>query len=377
MKKVLYVLTENLSLGVIKSQVLAHIKLLEKKKIAKFDILFCYWSQSELTKTIDEMNKIENKDLRIHCLKIFRPIFFLDLLNSYILKEKIRKIGFFDYIHARTDYCVKILKIIDKKTRVLWDCRGDSTAELYHNPNEKFIFIKRKILEKRFADAGKIATKIIFVSKYLIDKFKSLNKTFPDKNIFLIPSLASSNLFFFNRKIRQRMRKLLKINSNTKVFIYVGGMQNYQKFPETLNFFNDLKKYDKKIILIVLTNNITEAKYHIKDNNNILLKNANFEDVNDYLNASDFGLLIREDNYANNAGSPTKFAEYALSGLQIISSHSVSDYFNLKNKIKNIHNYKKFTLKRNFVYDRDKIADFYKSKLSRESFVNIFEKLYE
>ena len=32
MKKVLYVLTENLSLGVIKSQVLAHIKMIEKKK---------------------------------------------------------------------------------------------------------------------------------------------------------------------------------------------------------------------------------------------------------------------------------------------------------------------------------------------------------
>ena len=33
MKKVLYVLTENLSLGVIKSQVLSHVNLLEKKRI--------------------------------------------------------------------------------------------------------------------------------------------------------------------------------------------------------------------------------------------------------------------------------------------------------------------------------------------------------
>ena len=33
MKKVLYVLTENLSLGVIKSQVLSHVNLLEKKEL--------------------------------------------------------------------------------------------------------------------------------------------------------------------------------------------------------------------------------------------------------------------------------------------------------------------------------------------------------
>ena len=40
MKKVLYVLTENLSLGVIKSQVLAHIKLLEKKKLLNLIFYF-------------------------------------------------------------------------------------------------------------------------------------------------------------------------------------------------------------------------------------------------------------------------------------------------------------------------------------------------
>ncbi len=374
MKKVLYVLTENLSLGVIKSQVLAHIKMVEKNKIAKFEILLCYWSKSELLKSKAE---IENKYLKIHFLKIFRPIFFLDSLNAYLLKHKIKKIGSFTYIHARTDYCVKILKMIDKKTKVLWDCRGDSTAELYHNPRERFIILRRMILEKRFYDAGKIATKIIFVSMYLKDKFKRLNKNFPKKNIFLIPSLASSELFFYNKNIRQRMRKLLKIKNNTRVFIYVGGMQNYQKFPQTLNFFNDLKKYDKNIILLVLTNNTNEAMNYIKDNDSIILKNVKFEDVNNYLNASDFGLLIREDNHANNAGSPTKFAEYAMTGLQIISSPSVSDYFNLNSKIKNIYDYKKFILKRNLVYDRDKVANFYKLKLSRESFTNTFERLYE
>ena len=374
MKKVLYVLTENLSLGVIKSQVLAHIKIVEKNKIAKFEILLCYWSKSELLKTKAE---IENKYLKIHFLKIFRPIFFLDSLNAYLLKNKIKEIGSFTYIHARTDYCVKILKMIDKKTKVLWDCRGDSAAELYHNPREKFIILKRMILEKRFPDAGKIATKIIFVSMYLRDKFKRLNKNFPKKNIFLIPSLASSDLFFFNKDIRQRMRKHLKIKNNTRVFIYVGGMQNYQKFPQTLNFFNDLKKYDKNIILLVLTNNTSEAMSYINDNDSIILKNVKFEEVNNYLNASDFGLLIRDDNYANNAGSPTKFAEYAMTGLQIISSPSVSDYFNLNSKIKNIYDYKKFILKKNLVYDRDKVANFYKLKLSRESFTNTFQRLYE
>ena len=112
-------------------------------------------------------------------------MFFLDLLNAYILKNKVNNIGSFDYIHARTDYCVKILNKIDKKkTDILWDCRGDSSAELYHTPTKKFNFFKKRILEKRFYDAGKIASKIIFVSNFLIEKFKNVNKVFPDKNIF-------------------------------------------------------------------------------------------------------------------------------------------------------------------------------------------------
>ena len=113
---------------------------------------------------------------------------------------------------------------------------------MYHTPTKKFNFFKKRILEKRFYDAGKIASKIIFVSNFLIEKFKNVNKVFPDKNIFLIPSLASSSFFFFKKEIRQKMRRYLKIKIDTKVFIYVGGMQNYQKFPETIEFFNKIKK---------------------------------------------------------------------------------------------------------------------------------------
>ena len=305
-------------------------------------------------------------------------MFFLDLLNAYILKNKVNNIGSFDYIHARTDYCVKILNKIDKKkTDILWDCRGDSSAELYHTPTKKFNFFKKRILEKRFYDAGKIASKIIFVSNFLIEKFKNVNKVFPDKNIFLIPSLASSSFFFFKKEIRQKMRRYLKIKIDTKVFIYVGGMQNYQKFPETIEFFNDIKKNNKNTSLIVLTNNVDKAKFLLKNEDHILVKNVEFKDVNKYLNASDFGLLIREANNANHAGSPTKFAEYALSGLQIITSRSVSDYFNYEREIDNIHDYKKFILKKNTLYDRDKVANFYKLKLSRESFIKTFKNLYE
>ena len=45
----------------------------------------------------------------------------------------------------REQIIVKILNKIDKKkTDILWDCRGDSSAELYHTPTKKFNFLKKE-----------------------------------------------------------------------------------------------------------------------------------------------------------------------------------------------------------------------------------------
>ena len=48
MKKMILVLTEDLLNGVIKSQVLTHIKFLKFHKIVDTQILFCYWDEKIL-----------------------------------------------------------------------------------------------------------------------------------------------------------------------------------------------------------------------------------------------------------------------------------------------------------------------------------------
>ena len=44
--------------------------------------------------------------------------------------------------------------------------------------------------------------------------------------------------------------------------------------------------------------------------------------MNDYLNAADFGFLLRDDTPVNRVAFPTKFAEYALAGLRVILKDS-------------------------------------------------------
>ena len=73
---------------------------------------------------------------------------------------------------------------------------------------------------------------------------------------------------------------------------------------------------------------------------------------------------------------PNEICRICFIRTKIITSRSVSDYFNYEREIDNIHDYKKFILK-NTLYDRDKVANFYKLKLSRESFIKTFKNLYE
>jgi glycosyltransferase involved in cell wall biosynthesis len=53
------------------------------------------------------------------------------------------------------------------------------------------------------------------------------------------------------------------------------------------------------------------------------------EEVGKYLEASDLGLLLRENHVVNRVASPTKFAEYLLCGLPVVISPWVGDFSEL------------------------------------------------
>ena len=377
MRKVLYILTENLSIGVIKSQVISHINFIKKNKIASFTILICNWSDEELSKSKEELESIMREiDCKIFFVKIFRPLFFF---FSHLNKKKIYKLISslnikFDYIHARTDYSANLCQYLTKDYKLIWDCRGDSAAETNYSNFSPFKFIRRFILDLRFYRAGKLSKKIIFVSSYLKNKFK---KKINSKEIYIIPSLASETNFFYDRTIRENYRKKLRLKENTKVFIYSGSLKPYQNFPETIAFFNSIFLDYTNVFLIVLTQDVNHAKKIIKKNNNIKIISASHNEVNNYLNAADYGIMIRNNDLTNKAASPTKFAEYCLAGLKVITTSAIEDYYKFKLECDNIFDVKNFELSNEKKYNRYEVSIYYKQKLSRNAFKKVYKKLYE
>ena len=377
MRKVLYILTENLSIGVIKSQVISHINFIKKNKIASFTVLICHWSNKELAKSKEELETVMKEiDCKILFIKIFRPLFFF---FSYLNKKKIYKLISslnikFDYIHARTDYSANLCQNLTKDYKLIWDCRGDSAAEIDYNNISIFNFIRKFILDLRFYRAGSLSKKIIFVSSYLKNKFKKKDNT---KEIYIIPSLASETNFFYDRTIRENYRKKLRLKKNTKVFIYSGSLKPYQSFPETIAFFNSIFLDYTNVFLIVLTQDINHAKKIIEKNNNIKIITVSHNEVNNYLNAADYGIMIRNNDLTNKAASPTKFAEYCLTGLKVITTSAIEDYNRFKLECDNIFDVKDFEFSNEKKYNRYEVSIYYKKKLSRNAYREVYKKLYE
>ncbi len=376
MKRMLFILTEDPMNGVIQSQVLTHIKYLKQNKIINASILFCYWN-NEMFKFLQSSEKFikKNYSIRIDSLKILPPsIIFSNFLNKRtICKYYKKKKKNIQYIHARTDLCAVLSENLKNcsDSKLIWDCRGYAPAELDYE-KKKFNFLRKFFLISRFKRACKISDKVIAVSNYLKQKIKKNGNL----NTYLIPSVASKKIFYFNEKVRQQVRNRLGIGKRSIVFIYSGSLKKYQMFDETLSFFKNFNK-KKKSYLIILSNELSSAKQKIKNYENIFLFSVDHKKVNDYLNAADYAIMIRKKDQTNNAASPTKFAEYCLTGLEVVTNSAVTDYYSLAKDINNVHNIASF--RPNFITkaNRKKIAEIYKKKISREAYKKIYEEIYK
>ena len=174
-------------------------------------------------------------------------------------------------------------------------------------------------------------------------------------------------------------RKELQIKTKDLVFVYSGSLKKYKMIDETIRFFKSILRKKNNAILLILTKDFSIATEKVSRMKNIKVMSIEHQEVNSYLNASDLAIMIRKKDLTNKAASPTKFAEYCLTGLDVITNTSEMDYLNMKKEVNNIHNLesKYFSIDSLKKSNRKKTALYYKKKISKEAFINTYKKLYE
>lgn len=153
----------------------------------------------------------------------------------------------------------------------------------------------------------------------------------------LIPEKETNFDISIKLACRTEIRNQLNILEQTDLYCYLGGMQPWQNFELSINFFVDeyQKSMDKKRnfapFFLVITqekvlaekkiNEILRHNFAAKKNIRII-STKNPQETKKYLLASDYGFLLREENLINWTARPVKALEYRDAGLLVIHNYS-------------------------------------------------------
>lgn len=379
MKRGLFILHEGIGNSIFTTQVLEHVKYMKKHSI-EIDILTFETLKKQRHITLNNYNRIkkDSPEITIFLKKginqffIFGGIYNLIVLYFFLFKNRKK----YSFIHSRADYTTFLNILIKKfiKLPIIWDCRGDSLDELRLSLKDKSPIVKLYGLlylipyqKFQISQICKHSDKGIFVSKEL---FKLYERKIRFSALSIIPCLVNENKFYFNPEIRNRKRTELGLIPTNNVFIYSGSMVGYQALEMQKQFFKEILS-DNNNILVYLTTDPRKAKDFFNNfpKENFIITSAKFDEMNDYYNAADFAVLLRDKLNLNWVASPTKFGEYCLSGLTVIMNDTIaqayefshllnnytssqSDIFNKKNENERflISNKSKELFSRNYLY---------------------------
>ena len=104
---------------------------------------------------------------------------------------------------------------------------------------------------------------------------------------------------------------------------------------------------------------------------------AAYHEVNSYLNAADAGFLLREQSPLNEVASPTKFAEYCLTGLPVIMQNTVKDAFEMARSLGNLIELTDFGMHLPTAgFDRTSVANRARMLMGRRALSKRYRALY-
>ena len=346
-EKGVFLLYEGLPRTIIESQVIAHVRAMREEGVDIEVWSYCVTEESYVTAQ-EMLKKLNNQNIPIKVFRGFRPALpFSEVLNALLLKHHLtKKKSNPSFIRCRTEYSASVagfLKLVGN-FRLVWDCRGDSKEEFFLTKKQwKGIkrwlsFVKLYTIRMRLFWASKQADKAIFVSESLKKLHAKRTHSYRSS---VIPCVADSTYFYFDSTLRANMRKHLCFTPSDKIVIYSGSLAIWQCFEETVYLIKKLINDNSTFKGILLTPDIDEAQRFLWDcpRERLFRISASLTEVNAYLNAADFGFLLRRPSPINYVASPVKFAEYCLTGLPIIMTSAIEQSYQLGNQFGNAITY--------------------------------------
>ena len=290
------------------------------------------------------MPRLNQYGVRIRLFRGFKPAWPLsELVNAALLRWWLWRMHFRPaFIHARTEYSTAVAAWLKPlmSFRLIWDARGDALSEFRLTsrswPAWKRLFAPLKLhaIRRRLARAAKYADRSIFVSEALR---RLQGDKLPKERTLVVPCVADDTLFHFSPELRAEMRRRLGYSENHRVLIYVGSTAIWQCVPQTVELMQTCLRSEVNCRVLIITSE-RDAFRRLFDSDvmdRVFITSDILQNINGYLNAADFGFLLREQSPINYVASPVKHAEYCLAGLSVVATDSIAQVESIGKKLKN------------------------------------------
>jgi glycosyltransferase involved in cell wall biosynthesis len=325
------ILFEGLPPTVIDSQVLTHVRLARERLGIDIAVVAVACSRSLFESSQARLERVrQNAGGEVYLSLGLRPALPGSVAaNRRLLAGALDRLGPLSFVHARADYAAAVAGPLARARNapMLWDCRGDARAELRERFGDMPTFMKPLVamrlalMQRELKIAGEYCAGASFVTPQLRDLMAGFLSGQPS---WIIPCVALETEFFFDPALRERVRDELRIGAEEVVYIYSGSLAAYQGFGEVIAVFRSARAAKQNVRLVILTPDIERARRACVEfpAGSVICRSVEHAQVNSYLNAADFGMLLRESTPVNHVAFPTKFAEYALTGLKIVMKNS-------------------------------------------------------
>ncbi len=211
--------------------------------------------------------------------------------------------------------------------KVFFDARGAYKAEL-----NEYDVVKKESIKQQI---GEIEKHVVLnsdfrlaVSNALVNYWKKEYGYDSNKHIVVPCTLSNDLIFEFpSQEKLNEIKKEIGFGPDDIVIVYSGSTAGWQSFTLVEALLTKLMTADQNVKLLWMTHHLNEHSEFVKQfKNRIRSAWVKHELVKNYLLASDYGLLYRENSITNKVASPVKFAEYLICGLEVIISEGLGDF---------------------------------------------------
>ncbi len=309
--------------GVYQSQVIEvceYLSELSNKKVRLIAFVpypFLLQQKTILRKKYSRVLVFPMLPAHLHRWKLYIP--FLALILLFVSSKKIFCRGIF------TSNMGLLLRKFHLVQNVVFDARGAQKEEEkeYNVTGDQKINNQIETLEIKAINDSDYR---ISVSRQLVQYWENEYDYQKGKEVIIPCTLAES----FTEKTTNSfdVRKKYGFGENDIVLVYSGSSEGWQSFALLNDWLNRIlaENDNVKIIFLAKKEAVENLIFYENNTSKIAIDWVKPEEVFDVLSVCDYGILHREKSVTNQVASPTKFAEYLASGLNVLISPGIGDY---------------------------------------------------